>query len=62
MEDEAYAQDKDKAYLAGSLMRAEAAEKEYLKKMMLANFEKLSASDLISTLEDSGVTIDKDKL
>lgn len=51
-----------KGIFAGSLMRAEDAEKDYLKKVMLANFEKLDASDLIHTLEDSGVAIDKSKL
>ena len=51
-----------KGIFAGSLMRAEDAEKEYLKKVMLANFEKLNATDLIKTLEYSGVEIDKNKL
>lgn len=51
-----------KGIFAGSLMRAENAEKEYLKKVMLANFEKLNATDLINTLEESGVDIDKSKL
>ncbi len=51
-----------KGIFAGSLMRAEDAEKDYLKKVMLANFEKLNATDLINTLEDSGIEIDKSKL
>jgi len=51
-----------KGIFAGSLMRAEEAEKAYLKKVMLANFEKLEATDLIYTLEDSGIEIDKGKL
>jgi len=51
-----------KGIFAGSLMRAETAEKEYLKKLMLANFDKLDANDLIATLEESGVEIDKNKL
>lgn len=51
-----------KGVFAGSLMRAEIAEKEYLKKIMMANFEKLDATDLIYTLEDSGVEIDSNKL
>jgi len=51
-----------KGIFAGSLMRAEQAEKDYLKKIMLANFDKLSASNLISTLESGGVDIDKTKL
>ncbi len=51
-----------KGIFAGSLMRAEAAEKVYLKKVMIANFEKLSTKDLIYTLEDGGVNIDKDDI
>jgi len=51
-----------KGVFAGSLMRAEAAEKEYLKKIMLANFEKLNATDLINTLEENGIEVDKRKL
>ncbi len=51
-----------KGIFAGSLMRAEAAEKSYLKKLMLENFEKLNANDLINTLEENGIEIDKSKL
>jgi EAL and modified HD-GYP domain-containing signal transduction protein len=51
-----------KGIFAGSLMRAEIAEKEYLKAIMLANFEKLHTTDLIYTLEYGGVYIDKSKL
>ncbi|WP_297482911.1 EAL domain-containing protein [Sulfurimonas sp.] len=51
-----------KGIFAGSLMRAEAAEKEYLKKLMLANFDKLNANDLITTLEENGIEIDKSRL
>jgi len=47
---------------ASSLIRAEVAEKAYLKKKMLENFEKLSTSDLIFTLEDGGVDINKDDI
>jgi c-di-GMP phosphodiesterase len=47
---------------ASSLMRAEKAEKDYLKKVMLANFEKLSSADLIFTLEDGGIEIDKENM
>ena len=50
-----------KGIFAGSLIRAEKAEKDYLKKIMLANFEKLNTPDLIYTLEDGGVAIDKDE-
>ena len=51
-----------KGIFATSLMRAEEVEKEYLKKVMIANFEKLNSTDLIYTLEDSGVEIDSGKL
>jgi len=51
-----------KGIFAGSLMRAEEAEKEYLKKIMMANFEKLDTTDLIYTLEYGGVEIDKSKI
>jgi EAL and modified HD-GYP domain-containing signal transduction protein len=51
-----------KGIFAGSLMRAEIEEKENLKAIMLANFEKLHTTDLIYTLEYGGVYIDKSKL
>lgn len=51
-----------KGIFASSLMKAEKAEKDYLKKVMLANFDKLYTSDLIYTLEYGGVEIDKDKI
>lgn len=51
-----------KGIFASSLMRAEEAEKRYLKKVMMANFEKLSTTDLIYTLEDGGIEIDKDRI
>ena len=51
-----------KGIFAGSLLRAENAEKAYLKKMMMANFDKLSAADLIFTLEDGGVELDKNDI
>jgi EAL and modified HD-GYP domain-containing signal transduction protein len=50
-----------KGIFSGSLMRAEQAEREYLKKVMLANFEKLNTTDIIYTLEDGGVAIESDK-
>jgi EAL and modified HD-GYP domain-containing signal transduction protein len=50
-----------KGIFAGSLMRAEQAEREYLKKVMMANFEKLNTADLIYTLEDGGVEIESNK-
>ncbi|MEA2072324.1 MAG: EAL domain-containing protein [Campylobacterota bacterium] len=51
-----------KGIFASSLMRAEVAEKKYLKKKMMENFEKLNTNDLIYTLEDGGVTLDKDDI
>ena len=50
-----------KGIFASSLMRAEVAEKKYLRKVMLANFEKLNTTDIIYTLEDGGIQIDKDE-
>jgi EAL and modified HD-GYP domain-containing signal transduction protein len=50
-----------KGIFAGSLMRAEEVEKKYLKQKMMANFEKLDTIDLIYTLEDGGVSLDKDE-
>jgi hypothetical protein len=50
-----------KGIFAGSLMRAEIAEKKYLRKVMLANFEKLNTKDIIYTLEDGGINLDKDE-
>ncbi|MCK4737212.1 MAG: EAL domain-containing protein [Sulfurimonas sp.] len=51
-----------KGIFASSLIRAEEAEKNYLRKVMMANFDKLDTTDLIYTLEDGGVEIDKSKL
>ena len=51
-----------KGIFASSLMRAEVAEKKYLKKKMMENFEKLNTNDLIYTLEDGGVSLDKDDI
>lgn len=52
----------NKGIFASSLNKAVSAEKDYLKKMMLANFEKLDTTDLIYTLEYGGVEIDKSKI
>ena len=43
-------------------MEAEDAEKNSLKKVMMANFEKLNTTDLIYTLEYGAVDIDKNKI
>lgn len=51
-----------KGIFASSLMRAEIAEKKYLKKKMMENFEKLNTNDLIYTLEDGGVVLDKNDI
>lgn len=51
-----------KGIFASSLMRAEVAEKQYLKKKMMENFDKLNTNDLIYTLEDCGVDIKKEDI
>lgn len=51
-----------KGIFAASLARAEKAEKDYLRAVMLENFEKLNTTDLIYTLEYGGVNVDKSKL
>ncbi len=52
----------NKGIFAPSLKRAQDAEKDYLKKIMMENFEKLDTTDLIYALEDGGVEIDKSKI
>lgn len=52
----------NKGIFAPSLYKAVSAEKDYLKKVMLANFDKLDTTDLIYTLEYGGVEIDKSKI
>lgn len=51
-----------KGIFASSLMRAEVAEKKYLKKKMIENFDKLNTNDLIYTLEDGGIDLNKDDI
>ena len=51
-----------KGIFASSLLRAEEAEKIYLKKVMMDNFDKLNTTDLIYTLEYGGINIDKNKI
>lgn len=51
-----------KGIFAPSLIKAEKEEKEYLRQIMLENFDKLHTTDLIYTLEYSGVDIDRSKL
>ncbi len=50
-----------KGIFAGSLMRAEKAEKDYLKRIVVANFDKINIPELLITLELSGITIDQDR-
>lgn len=50
-----------KGIFAESLERAEKAEKEYLKKVMMENFERLNTQEIIYTLQDGGVSIDNEK-
>ena len=45
-----------------SLIQAEKAEKEYLKKLILENFDKLDTAELIYTLEFSGIHIEKTRV
>ena len=52
----------NKGIFASSLRRAKDAEKNYLKKIMIDNFEKLDTTDLIYTLEDNGIDIDNTKI
>ncbi|MDA7817451.1 EAL domain-containing protein [Sulfurimonas sp.] len=52
----------NKGIFAASLQRAQIAEKDYLKKIMIENFDKLDTTDLIYTLEYGGVEIDKSKI
>jgi len=52
----------NKGIFAPSLDRAIQEEKDYLKKKMLANFDKLNTTDLINTLEYGGVDIDESKI
>lgn len=51
-----------KGKFASSLMKAEKSEREYLKILVMKNFDKMNTIDLIYALEYSGVTIDKEKL
>lgn len=51
-----------KGIFGPSLMRAEYAEKKYLKKKMMENFEKLNTTDLIYSLEDVGIELNKDDI
>ncbi|MFA6629120.1 MAG: EAL domain-containing protein [Sulfuricurvum sp.] len=51
-----------KGKFAASLMKIEQSEKEYLKKLVMENFNILDTVELIYTLEYSGVSVDRNKL
>lgn len=51
-----------KGKFAHSLLKAEKEEKEYLKKMVMENFDKLDTAEIIYALEYSGVHIEKNRL
>ncbi|MCX6076848.1 MAG: EAL domain-containing protein [Campylobacterales bacterium] len=51
-----------KGKFAPSFFKAEKIEREYLKKLVIANFDKISTADIIYALGFGGVPIDKDKL
>lgn len=51
-----------KGKFAASLMKIEESEKEYLKKLVMENFNILDTVELIYTLEYSGITVDRTKL
>lgn len=51
-----------KGKFAHSLLKAEKEEKEYLKKLVMDNFDKLDTAEIIYALEYSGVSIDKNRL
>lgn len=47
---------------ASSLIKAERSEREYLKRLFIANFDKISTEDIIYALRFNDVEIDRDKL
>jgi len=51
-----------KGIFSASLRRAEFAEKAYLKRKMLENFDRINSIDLVYTLEDNGIDIDKNAI
>ncbi|MFA6137149.1 MAG: EAL domain-containing protein [Sulfurimonas sp.] len=51
-----------KGKFAPSFFKAEKIEREYLKKLVIANFDKISTADIIYALGFGGVIIDKSKL
>jgi EAL and modified HD-GYP domain-containing signal transduction protein len=51
-----------KGKFAHSLIQAEKAEKEYLKKLVMENFDKLDTAEIIYTLEYSDITVEKNRL
>jgi EAL and modified HD-GYP domain-containing signal transduction protein len=51
-----------KGKFAHSLIQAEKVEKEYLKKLVMENFDKLDTAEIIYTLEYSGISVEKNRL
>jgi len=51
-----------KGIFSASLKRAEFAERAYLKRKMLENFDRINSVDLVYTLEDNGIDIDKNAI
>ncbi len=51
-----------KGIFSASLKRAEFAERAYLKRQMLENFDRINSVDLVYTLEDNGIDVDKDAI
>lgn len=51
-----------KGKFASSFFKAEKSEREYLKKLMIDNFDKINTADVIYALGFGGVKIDKSKL
>ena len=51
-----------KGKFASSFLKAEKSERDYLKKLIIDNFDKINTVDIIYALGFSGVEIDKSKL
>jgi EAL and modified HD-GYP domain-containing signal transduction protein len=51
-----------KGRFASSFIKVEKSERDYLKKLLINNYDKISTTDLIYALEGNGIHIDRDKL
>ena len=51
-----------KGKFASSLIKVEKSEREYLKKLVINNFDKISTTDIIYALRFNNIEIDKNKL